>query len=182
MYSNRSRIRVFRAELLIFAVVLASFAFAYPASAVVSTCHNLPIDNTPTTGPDNIVGTGGPDVFAGDYGNDDISSYASDDTLCGNQDSDSIVAGDGADYINSGDNRDPGTNTLPSSTVNGGAGGDEMHGGDGGDNMYGGTGSDAQYGDNDGDTINGVSGTADFIDGGAGTDTCFNADNYVNCP
>jgi hypothetical protein len=36
--------------------------------------------------------------------------------------------------------------------------------------------------DNDGDTINGVSGTADFIDGGAGTDTCFNADNYVNCP
>lgn len=68
--------------------------------------------------------------------------------------------------INSGDNRDPHTNTLPSSTVNGGAGGDEIHGGDGADDMYGGTGSDAQFGDNDPDVINGGSGTADFIDGG----------------
>lgn len=68
------------------------------------------------------------------------------------------------DYINSGDNRDPHTNTLPSSTVNGGAGGDEIHGGDGADDMYGGTGSDAQFGDNDPDVINGGSGTADFIE------------------
>ena len=61
-------------------------------------------------------------MLAGDYGDDDISSYGGDDTTCGNQDSDSILAGDGGDYINSGDNRDPHTNTLPSSTVNGGPG------------------------------------------------------------
>lgn len=146
-----------------------------PANAVVTSCQGVsPLDNTPTTGPDNIVdnGTSSEDVFAGDLGDDDIEGRGLSDVLCGNGDQDSITGGAADDNINAGASRDPGTNTSPVAYVSGDAGNDSISGGAGGDLIDGGDNNDVLHGDDDNDTIKGGPGMTDFGYGDAGTDFC----------
>jgi len=65
-------------------------------------------------------------------------------------------------------------------TIYGNAGDDTIYGGTGTDTIYGGSGDDCMYGEGANDSLNGGTGSGDFADGGAGTDTCI-AETEVNC-
>ncbi|MDJ0768175.1 MAG: hypothetical protein QNJ12_05245 [Ilumatobacter sp.] len=123
----------------------------------VMTCNGLDVTvdlglgETPTNGPDVILGTADADV---------IDALAGDDVVCG-------LAGD--DTINGGDGRDTIFGDLGLDTVDGGRGLDTIHGGPDDDDLYGGGGSDKLYGE-DGDDIVRGGNANDLIEGGPGVD------------
>ena len=143
------------------------------------------IEETGTTGPDNL--TGGPcsDTLSGLFGNDVIQGLAGDDSLYGGAGADSLSGGPGIDKLHGGDGND---------TLNGGEGGDDLNGDDGNDLLYGGPGddtllgdgistvntpgNDTLYGEAGNDTLNGLGGNdvlhggddADVLMGGPGND------------
>ncbi|HEX8915320.1 MAG TPA: hypothetical protein VF796_23405, partial [Humisphaera sp.] len=95
----------------------------------------------------------------GGYGNDYILTDAGGDAIHGNAGNDTINSGDGDDYVDAGDGDD---------VVNGGAlGNDQLYGGRGKDRLFGYAGNDRLCGAYPGE----VDAAADYLDGGAGTDT-----------
>jgi hypothetical protein len=109
------------------AVTVVMAVMVIPSGAVTQ-CQGQPVDpdipnSGGTSGADDIEGDNTSNSLGGDSGDDDILGYGGIDYLCGNPDQDNIGGGGGIDFINAGDNRDPGTNTLPNSTIFGSSGG-----------------------------------------------------------
>lgn len=65
-------------------------------------------------------------------------------------------------------------------TIYGNAGDDTIYAGSGADTVSGGSGDDCMWGEGGNDSLTGNTGSLDFADGGAGTDTC-NAESEVSC-
>ncbi len=65
-------------------------------------------------------------------------------------------------------------------TIYGNAGDDTVLAGYGNDTVYGGSGDDCMFGESGNDHLDGETGSADYADGGVGTDTCY-AETEVNC-
>lgn len=98
-------------------------------------------------------------------------------TLQGGAGNDTIKGGDGNDLIFAGDGNDTVYARGGSDVVRGGAGSDKLFGGDLIDRLYGDSGTDSLYGDNGDDQLDAGGGR---IDGGAGSDTGFNASTYIS--
>jgi hypothetical protein len=104
-------------------------------------------------GNDSLVGYGGDDVMYGGNGNDILKGMAGNDYLYGDAGDDIVVGGDGNDYL---------------------------VGGDGDDQIIGGAGTNWLYGGNGNDTLVTINGnTTDYADGGAGYDTVWTDQNYI---
>ncbi|MDJ0768268.1 MAG: hypothetical protein QNJ12_05715 [Ilumatobacter sp.] len=112
---------------------------------------DLALGQTPTPGPDVILGTPGNDV---------IDALGGDDRICALGGFDTIDGGDGVDLIDGGDDAD---------TIDGGGQIDGIVGGSGGDLIYGGAGSDIILAGEGNDTVLGGTGD-DEIHGGPGDD------------
>lgn len=126
------------------------------------------------TGFDRIYGDAGDDIIDGGDGESRLIGGLGNDTITGGVDNDRLWGGDGNDILNAGGgvNRlyggagndiltDGDTNGESLTTMQGGAGDDQLYGGGGNDDMYGGDGNDL---------LDGGAG-ADYLYGGAGNDT-----------
>jgi len=146
----------------------------------VSTCNglNVTVDfnlgQTPTSGPDVVLGTPGPDEIRGKGGDDTICGMGGDDFINGNGGDDWIDGGEGVDNLRGGGGNDiiftgPGATVGTASTVDGGTGDDEIHGGVDADVIMGGVNRDTIFGGDGDDVIRG-NGSFDTISGGDGDD------------
>lgn len=140
----------------------------------LSVTVDLNLGQTPTSGPDVILGTPGNDNIQGLAGNDTICGLGGDDFIRGNSGDDWIDGGAGVDNIR-GDRGDDVIYTGRGATVGvparveGGSGNDEIFGGVDADELYGGVGQDTIFGNRGNDFIQGSAGN-DVIFGGAGDD------------
>jgi Ca2+-binding RTX toxin-like protein len=150
-----------------------------PTCAGLAVTVDIGAGQTPTAGPDVILGTPGADVINGLGGDDVICGGGGDDTIFGGPGNDVIFGGDGNDTIFGGDGDDTlageaGHDTIQGNagldTIDGGVGDDVLSGNDGDDVIDGGLGDDTIYGGAGADTIDGGDG-ADTILGGLGNDT-----------
>ncbi|MDJ0770869.1 MAG: calcium-binding protein [Ilumatobacter sp.] len=120
-------------------------------------CDGLPVTvdiglgQTPTMGPDVILGTAGADT---------IDALDGDDVICGLDGGDTIDGGDGRDTIFGDGGID---------VIDGGRGNDHIYGGPDGDDIYGGGGGDRLWGEGGDDVVRGGNGN-DRIYGGLGVD------------
>ena len=142
------------------------------------TCNGLPVTvdigagQSPTAGPDVILGTSGPDVIVALGGND---------TICGEGGDDTINAGPGADFVLGGTGADSIFGLDGGDTLIGGAGNDVIVAGAGQDTVNGGVGNDVINGGPDADTLNGDAGDDEiFGQGGNDTITGGNGDDRLN--
>ena len=173
---------------LLFAVILAVMALAYPAAAdPATTCEGLVPTHEGTGGDDTIVGTDGDDVILARGGSDTIDGGAGNDVICGNggddvidggPGDDIIIGGGGMDTLIGGDGNDAINGGPAIDFIDGGAGQDDLqgktgrdqiHGGAGIDTIRGGDNSDRIWGEGGNDIINGQQGN-DRIRGGFGDD------------
>jgi hypothetical protein len=67
-------------------------------------------------------------------------------------------------------------------TLYGAAGNDRLIAGDGNDTLFGDSGDDCLLGENGNDSLNDSSGSYDYFNGGAGTDTCSGGEYVISCP
>lgn len=131
-----------------------------PVRAGGATClgRSVTVDigagETPTDGPDVVLGTEGPDS---------IYALGGDDVVCGLGGADHIATGADSDQVSGGAGRD---------RVNGGASSDALAGGAGRDRLVGATGAD---------DLNGGPGN-DTCAGGAGTDTGTSCETATGIP
>jgi hypothetical protein len=127
------------------------------ADPAAVTCGGLPVTvdlaagESPTNGPDVIVGTGAGEIITG-LGGDDV-----------------ICAGGGADQVTGGDGDDVIYGEGGGDTLAGNAGNDVIYGGPGADIAFGGSGADELWGGDDGDRVGG-GGDVDTVRGEAGAD------------
>lgn len=166
---------------------------ATPAPVTSPTCNgapvtvNLALGQTPTAGPDVILGTnaantingrggddvicglGGPDIIEGGPGNDLILAGAGADTVRGEGGRDHLVGGDGGDTLQGGGDQDFLDGGVGADILDGGAEADTIIGGIGADTLDGGGGNDSLDGGDGADTVRGDAGN-DVLDGGAGPD------------
>jgi Tol biopolymer transport system component len=142
---------------------------------------------TPTAGPDVILGTpvgetinalGGADRVCGGGGPDTINGGDANDRLFGEAGNDRLNGGNQNDNLNGGLDNDrldgnTGVDTLNGNdgvdTLNGNDGNDIANGGNQNDTANGGNGNDRLNGQNQNDTLNGQAGT-DTLDGGSHND------------
>ena len=115
---------------------------------------DLGLGQSPTDGPDVILGTAADDVIVAGGG---------DDTVCGLGGHDTINGGAGGDWIDAGSGDDTAVGQIGDDTIIGGVGADQLLGFDGLDTISGGTGDDI---------INGGPGN-DILDGGDQNDQIF---------
>ena len=140
-------------------------------------------------GNDLLIGGKDGDTIFGGEGRDFIRGNQGDDTLSGDGGNDVIRAAGGLDILSGGDGDDLMFGGKDADTMNGDAGSDVMFGRDGIDTINGGDDNDFIFGNqgddllngNDGnDFIQGQKGDNDNIDGGAGTDMCFDMKNLLS--
>lgn len=107
-------------------------------------------------GNDTVNGAGGGDYLQGGAGDDTLDGDEGDDFLDGRNDNDDLFGGDGDDLLM------------------GSGGNDELYGESGSDDLCGEDGDDVLVGGTTGSNV-------DYLDGGAGTDTCSEGETYVSC-
>jgi len=132
-------------------------------------CNGLPVDVDLSSGDSP---TSGPDVIMGTIGNDVINSLGGNDTICGVGGNDVIDAGGGNDWVDGGSGNDDINGSAGNDTLFGAAGDDVIRGGSGDDDIEGEDGDDTLIGQPGNDTIDGGNGV-DEINGGGGDDTIF---------
>jgi Ca2+-binding RTX toxin-like protein len=121
---------------------------------------NLTVGQTPTAGPDVILGTDGNDEILALGGDDVICAGDGDDVVVGGPGNDVVIGGPGNDTISGGDGAD---------IVAGNSGDDDIDGGPGADRLFAGSGNDVVEGGNGNDLVGGGSGV-DVVTGGNGND------------
>jgi hypothetical protein len=121
---------------------------------------------------DYIDGGDDDDTAYGDMGNDLIAGGLGNDTLFGSIGEDTIRGGDGDDRIFGEADADDLYGEAGNDIVDGGSSSDVIGGGTGDDVIQGGPNSDTLQGDDGNDAIIDVSGAANTVVGGAGTDRC----------
>jgi Ca2+-binding RTX toxin-like protein len=138
---------------------------------VPATCqgHSVTVDlrfgETPTAGPDVIVGTPGADVIRGHGGADVICGWGGKDVIHGGAGRDSIWGGVGNDTLSAGKGGGLLAGQQGADRLNGGQQADALRGGPGADTLHGGL-------------------APDTGDGGPDTDECYlfpGYDVYVDC-
>ena len=137
-------------------------------------------------GADTLNGHAGNDTLNGGDGNDTLNGHDGDDVLDGGANLDILSGGDGHDILRGGDGNDTITGGVGDDYIDGGSQHDTLSGGVGRDVIIGGDGNDIIDGDADDDIINADGGVLgnhvnDSIDGGPGTDRCYNGETVVNC-
>ncbi len=120
-------------------------------------------------GNDTLDGGDGDDTLHGGEGNDILLGGAGNDTLHGEAGNDILDGGDGADLIKAGEGDDIAFGGAGADIIHGEAGNDTLRGGEGDDCLIGGAGNDILQGEAGNDTLKGGSGN-DVLDGGAGSD------------
>jgi Ca2+-binding RTX toxin-like protein len=149
-----------------FVFVLPPFFFVCDGQSVTV---NIGLGQTPTEGPDVILGTSGDDVIDGLGGDDIICGLGGDDTLRGAKGADRILGGDGNDIIRGMGGADALFGGAGSDRLIGNHRNDLLMGGEGNDFLLGGAGRDRGRGEAGNDTINGGPGP-DRLWGDAGDD------------
>ena len=119
--------------------------------------------DTPTSGPDVILGTDGPDTIVAMGGND---------TICGLGGNDDINGGRGNDWIDAGAGNDVVQGANDDDSIYGDNGTDTLLGGPGNDTIFGENGDDVIKGNSGDDTLSGDEGI-DKISGGSGDDIIY---------
>jgi len=130
------------------------------------------LNDSPTSGDDNIVGTAADETIKGLDGNDHLKGRGGDDIVRGGKGSDIVEGNRGNDVVRGGAGQDQ---------VFGGAGDDQLFGGRGHDFLEGGRGNDILNGGRGNDILSGGTGH-DIINGGKGYDTVFiegNSSDYT---
>jgi Ca2+-binding RTX toxin-like protein len=133
---------------------------------------NLALGQTPTSGPDVILGSPGADIISAGQGDDVICAFGGDDEITAGAGDDRVLAGKGNDLVFGGPGND---------MVNAQIGDDEIHGGDGDDRLFGSWGNDLVFGGPGHDQISGKAGRDelrgergdDRIRGGLGDDIAY---------
>ncbi len=130
-------------------------------------CRGAPVSvfigngESPTPGPDVILGTEGPDVIDGLEGDDIICGLGGDDVIAGGLGLDTIDGGEGIDDIDGGKHNDQIFGGPGNDILYGGGGGDRIWGDDGDDQLRGGLGNDRLYGGPGFDELRGQNGSDD---------------------
>jgi Ca2+-binding RTX toxin-like protein len=106
----------------------------------------LAVGDTPTAGPDVIVGTPGDDEVNGLGGDDVICGRGGDDDLTGGAGRDRLLGGAGRDALRAGDGGGLLSGDAGADQLFGGPGNDTLRGGDGNDTLIGRRGNDAGNG------------------------------------
>jgi len=158
-------------------LLLGALATIPQAGAQAATCNGLAVTvdlnagQSPTSGPDVVLGTPGDDLIAASDGDDTICGGGGNDRIWGQNGNDTILGGDGDDFLRGGDGDD---------TLRGEAGVDNLAGGrdndtvDGGADddliVRGGTGDDTLNGGDGNDALIAGNGGRDIVHGDAGND------------
>jgi Ca2+-binding RTX toxin-like protein len=129
---------------------------------------------------DKLYGGSGEDNIKGGKGEDRIEGNADKDKLYGDDGADTLLGGAGDDYIVGGEGSDRLSGGEDDDVLYGGAAGaddtsdsgnDTLEGGSGADKLYGSAGKDVLQGGAGDDKLRGGASAADYMVGGAGSDT-----------
>lgn len=121
---------------------------------------DLRFGETPTNGPDVIVGTTGDDIIRAGAGNDLVCALGGNDKVFGGTGLDRLYGDSGADRLFGSSGND---------FIDGGDGADRLYGGDNNDTLVGGFGADRLFGQDGEDRLNGQW-DDDLMWGGNGAD------------
>lgn len=130
---------------------------------------NLPPQNVPTPGDDNLNVDGTTSLVQGLAGNDTLTGSSGGDSIDGREDNDVINGELGNDYLLGGDGLDILNGSDGNDFLKGQSGNDTIYGGDGNDTAGGGADNDTIYGGAGNDSLNAWIGNDYFI-GGTGND------------
>ncbi|HEX2253596.1 MAG TPA: calcium-binding protein [Thermoanaerobaculia bacterium] len=120
-------------------------------------------------------------IPCGDYGTCMGSAACPTGTTCSNAGFTSTINGtSGGDNLNGTSANERINGFGGNDTLYGHAGDDRLYGDAGADTLYGGSGDDCLFGGDGNDHLAGETGTADWADGGFGTDTC-TAETETSC-